>query len=143
MRSTISDDINLFAVALFSGNVRATCSTMSSDNPFNAQIKSARNAANLGKVRLHWTHSFTPSVDATVWVAAARAFGPPDTLSVNIAGVGSFTPLSFQGRAWAEFGGRLGVRLNDSTSLELVASGLSGRNVATRLHAGGGLRVSF
>jgi hypothetical protein len=118
--------------------------TMSNANPFEASYPSATDSFNVGKVRLGWSHVFSPSIDATVWIAGAKAFGATSGLQAAIPGLGTLRPGKLTNANWAEYGGRPGYKITPNATIDVFADGASGGNgVGTRLHVGAGFRYSF
>jgi len=117
---------------------------LSAQNPFEAHVDAGTDTADLAKLRLQWSHRFTPSLDGTLWVAGVHGFNRSSELSAVVPGIGTLMPADLAALTWAEYGARVGYNLNDSTTLDVFANGVSGGGgVDTRIHAGVGLRVQF
>jgi hypothetical protein len=117
--------------------------TLSSTDPFQASFPAGTDAFGVGKLRAQWTHSFTAAIDATLWVAGARAFGASSGLTASVAGFGVL-----RGRladaTWAEYGGRVGYKITPNATIDLIADGASGGSaIGSRIHAGAGFRYTF
>jgi hypothetical protein len=117
---------------------------MSATNPFQASYPSATDSFNVGKIRLGWSHIFTPDIDATLWVAGAKAFGATSGLQAMIPGFGTLRPGKLKNASWAEYGGRIGYKIAPHATIDIFADGASGGSrIDTRIHVGAGFRYSF
>ncbi len=134
----------------FSGEIgRQTLDTaayaeaISAGNPFNATVSSGQDRMTVGKVRGQWTHAFSPTFDATIAVAGARAFDYSSSLVATVAGVGTLRP-ALRNPSWIEDSARISYRLTDIIRIEAFVNSVSGLDGGdTRVHVGGGLRISL
>ena len=124
--------------------VNAYTEPLSAQNPFEAHVAAGTDVANLGKLRLQWSHQFTSNIDGTLWVAGVRSFNRSSDLTAFVPGIGTLKPTELGNLNWAEYGARIGYKLTDTVTLDAFANGVSGHDsVATRVHMGLGLRLQF
>jgi probable HAF family extracellular repeat protein len=124
--------------------VDAYAEPVSSSNPFEAHVAAGTDATDLAKVRFAWSRRLTPSLDATLWAAGVRAFDRESELVAFVPGIGILKPGSLPALSWAEYGGRIGYKLNNTVTVDAFINGVSGEaGFETRIHAGTGVRVQF
>ncbi|HAP14135.1 MULTISPECIES: hypothetical protein [unclassified Afipia] len=112
-------------------------------NPFNAVVSGGTDAMDVVKMRLQGARDFG-KYDATVWGAWAGGFNRSATYVTSVPGIGTLSPGALNNIAWAEYGVRIGYKISETVTADLVANGLSGdANLGTRIHGGAGLRVRF
>lgn len=117
---------------------------VSAQNPFGAVVSGGTDRMELGKVRLQWSHTFDDKFDGSVWVAGARAFSNESSLAATVGGVGTMTPASAGAVNFAEYGARVGYKLNDAITIDTFINGVSGSGgIDTRVHGGLGVRTQF
>jgi hypothetical protein len=113
-------------------------------NPFQASLPATTDAFSVGKLRAQWSHGFTPNIDATLWVAGAKAFGATSGLAAVVPGFGTLTHGKLTSPSWAEYGGRVGYKITPNATIDIFADGASGgAGIGTRVHVGAGFRYSF
>lgn len=121
----------------------AYAETLSAGNPFNALVSSGQDRMTVGKIRGQWTHAFSPALDATITVAGARAFDYSSSLVATVAGVGTLSP-ALRNPSWIEDSARVSYRLSNLIRIEGFVNSVSGLDGGdTRVHVGGGVKVSF
>jgi probable HAF family extracellular repeat protein len=124
--------------------VAAYAEPLSSANPFEAHVAPGTDSIDLAKLRLQWSHRFTPRLDGTAWVAGVRGFNRSSELSATVPGIGILMPTDLGPLTWAEYGARIGYRVTDAVTFDVLANGVSGRGgIDTRTHVGAGLRFQF
>jgi probable HAF family extracellular repeat protein len=112
-------------------------------NPFNAVVSGGTDAMDVVKMRLQGSRDFG-KYDATVWGAWAGGFNRTATYVTNVPGLGTLSPGALNNIAWAEYGVRIGYKISETVTADLVANGISGdANLGTRIHGGAGLRFRF
>ena len=98
----------------------------------------------IGKLRAQWTHGFTDKLDATVWGAVADALDSSTNLAAAIPGFGVVTPGNPGRPFWAEYGARVGYRLNTNAIVDVFADGASGGSgIGTAVHVGADFKYMF
>jgi hypothetical protein len=97
---------------------------------------------NVVKVRGQWTHAFTQALDATIWADYAHGFNYHTDLAATVEGIGVLSP-TLSSPNWAEYGLRIGYHATDRLTVEGFVNGVSGSNVDTRVHFGGGFKLVF
>jgi probable HAF family extracellular repeat protein len=113
-------------------------------NPFPAAVSAGTDSMNLVKARLQMSHAFDARFDATLYGAYVHGFDRKTSLTANVLAMGVVTPTNVADLDWFEYGARLGFALNQATTLDVFANGVSGGDgIGTKIHAGGGLRVRF
>ena len=113
-------------------------------NPFEADASTATTSMTIGKLRAQWTHGFTDKVDATVWGAVADALDSSTNLAAAIPGFGVVTPGNPGRPFWAEYGARVGYRLNANAIVDVFADGVSGGSgIGTAVHVGADFKFMF
>jgi hypothetical protein len=115
---------------------------LSNGNPFNATVSSGADTMNVVKARGQWTHAFTPAFDATIWADYAHGFNYSTSLSATVEGIGTLSP-GLSSLNWAEYGVRVGYHATDRFTVEAFLNGVSGSNLDTRVHFGGGFKLVF
>ena len=97
----------------------------------------------VAKARLQWTHSFSRELDMTVSAALAGGFGRTSSVTTTVPGLGTLTPVLNTMPIWAEFGARLGYHATDRITVEGFANATVASGLASSIHVGGALHVSF
>jgi hypothetical protein len=73
-----------------------------------------------------------------------RSFNRSSDLAAFVPGFGTLMPTELGNLNWAEYGVRIGYKLNDAITLDAFANGVSGPEaIATRIHTGVSLRFQF
>jgi probable HAF family extracellular repeat protein len=117
---------------------------LSNANPFNAFVSGGTDSTDVAKLRLQWTHAFSPKADATLWGAAAEGFNRSANVFATVAGVGPVSSAATRTTSWAEFGARFSYKTNAWTSVQAFVDGVTGGGeTGTKAHFGGGLTVRF
>lgn len=112
-------------------------------NPFNAVVSGGTDAMDVVKMRLQGSRDFG-KYDATVWGAWAGGFNRTASYVTSVTGLGTLSPGTLNNIAWAEYGARIGYKISENVTADLVANGISGdANLGTRIHGGAGLRFRF
>lgn len=109
-------------------------------NPFEAYRPAAYSMLDIFKARAQWTHDFTPVIDATVWAAWAHCFNG-SVLVVD--SVGTFKPQYASTLNWAEYGVRVGYKLNQTFGASIFVNGVAGDITGSKAHIGGSLSATF
>jgi hypothetical protein len=112
-------------------------------NPFEAYLSSSYSALDVFKARAQWTHSFTSAIDATVWAAWAHGFDYYDGSRLIVDSIGTFTPQYSSTLNWAEYGVRVGYKLNEMITASVFVNGVAGDITGSKAHVGGGVSVKF
>ena len=86
---------------------------------------------------------FTPAIDATVWAAWAHGFNYYDGSRLIVDSIGIFTPQYSSTLNWAEYGVRLGYKVNDIVTASVFVNGVAGDITGSKAHVGGGVSVKF
>ena len=117
---------------------------LSPADPFEADASTATTSMTIGKLRAQWTHGFTDKVDATVWSAVAGGLDSSTNLAAAIPGFGVMTPTNAGRPLWAEYGARVGYRLNANALIDVFADGVSGGlGIGTAVHVGADFKYMF
>jgi probable HAF family extracellular repeat protein len=113
-------------------------------NPFNATESGGTDRMDVAKLRLQGSWRFADRYDATLWVAGVHGFNRATDLVTTVVGLGALAVTDLHALNWAEYGARLGIRVTESTTLDVFGNGVSGAaGVGTRVHIGAGARVRF
>jgi hypothetical protein len=124
--------------------VNAYSEKLSTANPFEAHVAAGGDTTDLAKLRLQWSHQFTPRADGTLWVAGVRSFNRASDLSASVPGFGTLMPTELQTPSWIEYGARVGYNLTDAVTLDGFANGVAGGSaIGSQIHLGAGLRYQF
>lgn len=117
---------------------------LSPQNPFQSTVAAGADTTDLAKLRLQWSHRFSPSVDGTLWVAGVHGFNRSTDLIATVPGIGVLAPTNTGDLNWAEYGLRIGYKLAKGITLDTFADGVSGgRGIDTRVHTGLALRFQY
>lgn len=112
-------------------------------NPIPASYGTAIDHSNIARFGGQWTHLWAGRLESQINLGVAQSFGSRSGLSADVTGLGAVdgTPRD---TAWAEYGLRLGWRINKSLVADVFADGTLGpRPVGNTLHGGLGLRYAF
>lgn len=112
-------------------------------NPVPAAFGTAVDHSNIARFGGQWTHLWAGRLESQVNLGIARSFASRSGLSADVTGYGAVdgTPSD---TTWAEYGLRLGWRINRSLVADVFADGTLGpRPVGNTLHGGLGLRFAF
>ena len=113
-------------------------------NPFEANVASSNDSADIVKLRFAWSHRFGSKVDGTVWSAAVGGFNQRSDLKATVTGIGSFQPTELDNKAWLELGARLGYKLNDNWNVDAFVNGVAGSGtIDKRGHFGLSVSVRY
>ena len=93
----------------------------------------------VAKLGGQWTHLLTDRIETQFNLGVARSFGSRSGLN---GALGAQNLLSE--RVWAEYGARIGYRVQQNFVVDAFADGtLGGRPVGNTVHGGIGARYSF
>ena len=124
--------------------MRAYAEPGSATNPFEAEVSSGTDAMTSAKLRMQWTHRFGPGIDATVWAAGARSFDDAIEMTAAVSAMGYLIPVGLTPNTWAEYGGRVGFKLNSQVTADLSLAGVSGFDgIGTSANLRAAARVQF
>ncbi|MGE0698075.1 MAG: hypothetical protein AB7O57_03190 [Hyphomicrobiaceae bacterium] len=124
--------------------VDAYAEAMSAANPFEAHVGQGTDRTDLAKVRLQWSHRFSPRLDSTLWAAGAHGFDRTSDLAAVVPSFGTVKPGDLEDKSWGEYGARLGFQLTEGMTIDAYANGVSSRGaIDTRVHVGTGLRLQY
>jgi probable HAF family extracellular repeat protein len=112
-------------------------------NPFEAHLPAANSTLDVFKARAQWTHNFTPAIDATIWAAWAHGFNYYDGSQLFVDGIGNFAPQYASTLNWAEYGIRVGYKVNEMITTSIFVNGVAGDITGSKAHVGGGVSVKF
>ena len=142
--ATAADEIGLIAEA-----GRQTLHTngyvepLTAANPFEAHVTDATDTSTVVKLRAQWSHSYSRSVDMTLWAAAADGIDYHTTLIAAVPGIGVLSPHGAN-QLWGEFGARFGYRLSDRFGIDLFANAVDdGYDQHTHATFGDDIKVEF
>ena len=106
-------------------NVGAYAEQVSSTNPFEAYVSSGTDLMYSAKMRLEWLHRFGQYLDAGVWAAGGESFGDTVELSAAVPLAGTGLAPVITSVSWAEYGGRVGVKVGSQLTADLSFAGVS------------------
>lgn len=117
----------------------------SSQNPFEASSSAGTDILDIARLRAQWTHDFTQTIDTTLWVGLAHSFSYSNGIDTVVAGVGLMSASNtHDNRTWAEYGARIGYKLNNLTTVDTFVNGIVSDFRADRdMQVGVSLRVQF
>jgi hypothetical protein len=111
-------------------------------NPFNAVVKGGTDRTTVLALSGQVTHLFGRRIEGDVNVAIAHSVGAKSGLDASIAGLGEVRAPPGD-PTWAELGGRIGIRLPHSATLDLFVNSIVGdKQVGASVHGGVGLRFN-
>ena len=116
---------------------------LSLKNPFEAQVASGTDTMDLAKARLQWSFGLSPRFDATLWAAGVYGFNRNSELVAAVAGLGILMPTDEEKAVWAEYGSRVGYKVSETVTFDVLAGALSGVGFDTQVRGGGQVRVRF
>ncbi len=97
---------------------------------------------NIAKIGGQWTHLWGAVIETQVNIGVARSFGSRSGLNAVVTG-NSITPVLGEHR-WAEYGARLGYRIQPNVILEAFADGTLGPGpIRNTVHGGVAVRYTF
>jgi probable HAF family extracellular repeat protein len=117
---------------------------LSSLNPFQGTALAATDTLDAVKLRAQYTHVFSPTVDATVWGAAATSFGRASPLQLMVPGIGTLSPTNLGEATWGEYGARIGYKISAALTTDAFIDGVAGnQGIGSDVHVGVDLRYRF
>lgn len=97
---------------------------------------------NIAKIGGQWTHLWGAVIETQVNIGVARSFGSRSGLNAVVTG-NSITPVLGE-HSWAEYGARLGYRIQPNVILEAFADGTLGPGpIRNTVHGGVAVRYTF
>ena len=113
-----------------------------SANPFPLATAGGTDTLNIAKAGAQWTHLLTPRIETQLNLGVAHAFDTRSGLKGTIAGGAVATPVGDY--TWAEYGARVGYRLESGWTVDGFVDGTLGPNpIGNTIHGGVGARYSF
>ena len=106
-------------------NVDAYGEQVSATNPFEASVSSGTDAMYSARLRLEWLHHFGQYLDATIWAGGGETFGDQLGLTAAVPLVGTDLAPVVTSVAWAEYGGRVGVKVSSQLTADFSFAGVS------------------
>jgi hypothetical protein len=115
--------------------------TIGDTNLFPATVAAATSTFDTIKANLAWTTKLSSTLDLTLSGAVGKTFSH-DGVAANVAFVGPIAGTS-QDETFAEYGVRLGWKLNAATTADTFIFGTSGATSGTHVQVGEALHVAF
>ena len=98
---------------------------------------------NVVSVGGQWTHLWSTRIETQFNLGVARSFGSKSGLNAWFVG-GSLGPVGLSEYIWAEYGARLGYRIQKNFVIDIFADGtLGGRPIGNTVHGGVAARYAF
>jgi probable HAF family extracellular repeat protein len=125
-------------------SVGAYAERYSQANPFEAYVSSGTDKMSVTKFRLNWNHHFGNRIDTTLWAAAAQSFDDTVGLTAAVPASGDLVPIGLTSMTWAEYGGRVGLKLSPQFAADVLIGGVSGSGgMGTTAHVRVAARMAF
>ena len=77
------------------------------------------------KDALEWLHHFGQYLDATIWAGGGETFGDQLGLTAAVPLVGTNLAPAITSLTWAEYGGRVGVKVSSQLTADFTFAGVS------------------